>query len=101
MKEGSQKKKKKKKGGGNEQNKAEMEETWKMERVKEKEINEREGRQLSVGVFARPWSDWELQATLSSLSLHTRRCHISLTGQQASGLLRPSLTSMWIITQCW
>lgn len=29
-----------------------------------------------------------------------RRCHISLTGQQASLLLHPSLTSMRIITQC-
>lgn len=74
---------------------------WGNMRVKEKEINEREGRQLPVCVSASPWSDWELQAPLSGLSLHTRRCHISLTGQQASLLLRPSLTSMWIITQCW
>lgn len=29
-----------------------------------------------------------------------KRCHISLTGQQASLLRRPSLTSMRIITQC-
>lgn len=77
----------------------ETEGTWKIERAKDKEINEREGRQLPVGVSASPRSDWELQATLSSLSLHTRRCHISLTGQQAPRLLRPSPTSMWIITQ--
>lgn len=37
--------------------KAEIEETGKTERVKEKEINEIEGRQLPVGVFASPWSD--------------------------------------------
>lgn len=64
-------------------------------------MKEREDSSLCVCVSASPWSDWELWATLSGLSLHTRRCHISLTGQQASLLLRPSLTSMWIITQCW
>lgn len=78
----------------------EIEETLKLERAKEREINEREGGQLPVCVSASPRSDWELQATLSGLSLHTRRCHISLTGQQASLPLSPSLTSMWIITQC-
>lgn len=78
----------------------EIEETLKIQRAKEREINEREGGQLPVCVSASPRSDWELQATLSGLSLHTRCCHISLTGQQASLPLCPSLTSMWIITQC-
>lgn len=56
--------------------------------------------QISVGVSARPRSDWELEATLSSLCISTC-CHISLTGQQASGLLCPSLTSVCIIIQRW
>lgn len=77
-------------------NKAEIEETWKMAR--EKEINEREKTAPCVCLCQPP--EWLRAAgyILQFVPAH-RCCHISLTGQQDAGLLRPFLTSMWIITQ--